>query len=153
MPLSIVVIGAVEGVRQPLERYLRKRARLRIAWLVQRGGFRLEPRPENIVQMLNAAADEAVAEDYGDLLIIDLPYADRPAEVSDTVQALRTLGAAVEEPSPKVAPWPSRPKALDGKFQEALRTALEKSIGGWLASRSAAPDFCSYGCRPCTNRL
>lgn len=147
MPASIIVIGAPEGVRRQLEKSVGVRARLRLVKLVQRGGFRLEPHVDSVVQMIEAASDTAAVpadgeatDSYSDLLIIVLPYAECPPLALETVQALKDLGANVMRPTPNAAPWPSRPPALDGKFQTDIGRALEQEIDKWLAAQGPAPE-------------
>lgn len=136
MPSSIIVIGAVDGVRRDLEKYLGDRARLLIVRLVRNGGFRLEPYPDNAVRMVEAAADRA--DSYNNVLVIQLPYATCPDKLTETVEALKGLGATVVRPSPGATPWPSRPGALDGIFQRTLGAALEAEFGKWLAANAPA---------------
>jgi hypothetical protein len=80
--------------------------------------------------MLEAAADHA--GNPADVLIVVLPYAACPEKLSGTVVALEELGATVIRPRPGAGRWPSRPRALDGRFQLALRDALLAAIDEWL---------------------
>lgn len=130
MPSAVIVVGAVEGVRRDLERHLGDRARLLVIRLARQGGFRLEPHPQSAVQMVEAAADHA--NDPSDLLVIVLPYAPCPDQLNGTIEALEELGATVMRPQPGAGRWPSRPTTLDGRFQLALRDALQAALDAWL---------------------
>lgn len=137
MASSVIVVGAVDGVRRELERRLRDRAELLIVRLARQGGFRLEPHPQSAVQMVEAASDRA--DNYGRVLIIQLPYASCPEPLLETVLALESLGATVIRPNPGVSTWPSRPKALDDRFRQSLQNALAAAIDEWLPGE-AAPE-------------
>jgi hypothetical protein len=130
MAAAVIVIGAVEGVRREIEKHLGERAELLIVRLAQKGGFRLEPHPQSAVQMVEAVADRA--ENYGRVLVIELPYAACPEKLDGTVRALQELGATVLRPAPASAPWPARPKALDERFRQALRNAILAAVDEWL---------------------
>lgn len=130
MPSSVIIVGAVEGVRREIEKHLGDRAELLIVRLAQKGGFRLEPHPQSAVQMVEAVADRA--DNYGRVLVIQLPYASCPEQLEGTVRALEELGATVQRPAPGSSPWPPRPKALDERFRQGLRNALFGAIDEWL---------------------
>lgn len=130
MPSAVIVVGAVEGVRRDLERHLGDRAELLVLRLARQGGFRLEAHPQAAVQMLEAAAGRA--DGLADVLIVVLPYAACPMELNDTIVALEELGASVIRPQPAAGRWPSRPPALDSRFQAALRDALCAAVDNWL---------------------
>jgi hypothetical protein len=130
MASAVIVIGAVEGVRREIEKHLGERAELLIVRLAQKGGFRLEPHPQSAVQMVEAVADRA--DNYGRVLVIELPYAACPEQLAGTVRALEELGATVLRPAPASAPWPARPKALDERFRHALRNAILAAVDEWL---------------------
>ena len=130
MPHSVIVVGAVDGVRRDLERRLGDRAHLLVIRLARQDGFRLEPYPQAAVQMLEGAADRA--DDPGNVLIIVLPYARCPQQLDDTITALVELGATVIRPQSGAGRWPSRPPALDARFQAALRDALLAAVDNWL---------------------
>jgi hypothetical protein len=132
MPHAVIVIGAVEGVRRRLEGHLERKARLWFIRLVQRGGYRLEPHPRGAVQMLEAALDYAV--EPSKLLVVLLPYAQCPDQVSETIDTLAALGASVLLVSPGAGRWPSRPRKLDGQFERALLDALTAALDNWLPS-------------------
>lgn len=129
MPSAIIVVGAVDGVRRDLERHLGDRAELLIIRLGRsnQGAFRLEAHPETAARMVEAASDRA--DSYADVMVVLLPYAACPSPLNDTVSALEGLGANVIRPRPGSGRWPSRPPALDQRFQLALRDALLDEIG------------------------
>ena len=132
MPGAVIVIGAVEGVRRDLERRLGCRARLLVIKLVRdvAGAYRLEPRhPQSAVQMVEAAADSATS--YAEVQVVVLPYATCPKELKEIVAALEGLGSTVIQPQPRSGKWPSRPPALDHRFQTELRDALLGAIDDW----------------------
>ena len=137
MARVVVVIGAVDSVRREMERQLQKIARLMIIRLARDGGYRLEPHPTAAVRMLTQAADDA--EDYSELLIVELPYA-LCAEVQETVQALQELGATVVRPRPNEAGWPARPKALDERFRQPLLAALLKAVFEWCPQETTCDE-------------
>jgi hypothetical protein len=130
MARVVVVIGAMDGVRREVERQLQGIARLLIIRLARSGGFRLEPHPTNSVQMLEAAADEA--DNYPNLLILELPYARCEEPLAETIRALEDLGATVRRPRPGEEGWPTRPKALDERFRVPLQAALLQAIFEWV---------------------
>lgn len=136
MASAVIVIGAVEGVRREIEKHLGERAELLIVRLARKGGFWLEPHPQSAVQMVEAVADRA--DNYGRVLVIQLPYASCPEQLDGTVRALEALGATVLRPDPASASWPSRPKALGDRFRQALRNAILAAIDGWLPGGLAA---------------
>jgi len=138
MPPAVIIVGAVDGCRRDLERHLGDRAELlliRLARNAHNARFRLEPHPQNAVQMVEAAADRATA--YDDVLILLLPYAACPDQLAATIVALGELGAKIVQPRPGAGRWPSRPPFLDRRFQAALRDALQAAIDDWLPG--AAP--------------
>jgi len=130
MASSIIIVGAVEGVRREIEKHLGDRAKLLIVRLTQKGGFRLEPNPQCAVQMVESAADHA--DNYGRVLVIQLPYASCPKQLDGTIRTLEELEATVLRPAPGSFQWPSRPRALDDQFRQALRNALFAAIDEWL---------------------
>jgi hypothetical protein len=131
MSRAVIVVGAVGELRRHLERHVGERASLLILRLaIRRKVVELEPYVLNAIQMVEKAADSATA--LTDVLIISLPYARCPKELSDTIQALEGLGATVRRPSPNTGRWPSRPQDFDVQFREALYEALEREIDEWV---------------------
>ena len=137
MPHAVIVVGAVEGVRRDLERHIGERAHTLVLRMGlapgtpgARGGFRLETYAQGAIQMVEAASDRA--GEPPDVLVVVLPYAPCWPELADTIVALEELGATVMRPQPGAGRWPSRPRALDRRFQLALRDALLTAIDSWL---------------------
>lgn len=137
MPHAVIVVGAVEGIRRDLERHIGERAHALVLRMIlapgtpgARGGFRLETYAQGAIQIVEAASDRA--GEPPDVLVVVLPYAPCWPELTDTIVALEELGATVMRPQPGAGRWPSRPRALDRKFQLALRDALLAAIDGWL---------------------
>jgi hypothetical protein len=103
---------------------------IRSILLKQDGGFRLQPPPVVATRLLEQFADEASSGtgSYARFLVVVLPYVQIPDEVTNTVEALETLGATALRPQPGADPWPPRSPRLDQRFQEQLLEALEAAI-------------------------
>ncbi|OFV98862.1 MAG: hypothetical protein A3F68_00880 [Acidobacteria bacterium RIFCSPLOWO2_12_FULL_54_10] len=96
----------------------------------QDGGFLLESPPQHAATLLDQYAEAAPS--YGDVVVLLLPYARIPAEVSGLADIQADLGARVFKPQPNsciqgcVAKLPARSPRLDVKFrEEMLRAILE----------------------------
>lgn len=132
-----VVIGVPEGIRLRLEKALAG-ITVRCLFLHQSGCFRLQLPPRSAVAFMDMAADEATCSEdrYEDLLIISLPYAQIPANVSEHVDTLAELGAAVLRATPGEG-WPTRSPRLDQRFQDELLGALVRHV---QTAMPEAPD-------------
>ncbi|MFN7979426.1 MAG: hypothetical protein U0P30_14920 [Vicinamibacterales bacterium] len=130
MASAVIVVGGLEALRRDLEKHLGDRAHLLVLRMARSGGFRLEAHPTVAVQMLEGATDRADSPQH--VLVVVLPYAPCPEELGGTIAAIEDLGATVIRAQAGAGRWPSRPPALDGRFQEALRAALLAVIDSWL---------------------
>src|SRR5262249_13852548 len=121
-----IVIGLPESVRTRLEMRFTGRLTIRVVPLKRDGGYLLEMPPRQASRLIEQFADEV--HDYEMLTLVALPYARIPTEVSETLDALRDLGATVIRPPSNREGWPAHPKNLDNAFQKQLIEALSSLL-------------------------
>lgn len=137
-PGVAIVIGLPLSVRMRLERRFTNRLTIRVIPLKRDGGYRLEMPPRQASSLVEQFADEV--PDYENLTLVLLPYGSIPTEVSETVEALRDLGATLFRPASNQDDWPAHPKNFDNAFQNKL---LEK-LSSVLETRLPRPERGKY---------
>lgn len=142
IPWVAVVVGLPLTLRAPLERDIDDRAKLCVIPMKQDGGLMLQPPPAVAARMLEdfAIAAEDHDQSYPKLILVLLPYARIPADVTETAEVLRSMGATLLKPSPGADGWPSRPPRLDQKFQLELKNAIANELLARLPQPAALSD-------------
>jgi|GEM_PF-5733291 len=127
--LTAILVGVPSSIVPRIRKHVGLRVAIHALPMIQKGGFRLEAPPQEAARQITDHADRNSASSYEKVLVLLLPYAKPPKEVSDTANVLHELGAIVEkaslDPNVKAEPkWPSLAKGIDRYFEEKLVTAL-----------------------------
>ncbi len=127
-----IFVGIPHPLRPLVERHVGRRILVRVIPMKRDGGFKLESPPPHAATLLEVYADTQAS--YSDVLVVLLPYAQIPKEVTDSADILEQLGARVIRPTPGSAnahgpcKWPPRAPRLDKEFQDSLFDAIRNIL-------------------------